>query len=224
MSAASPIPTSHPSTEPWHEEIVAAFQALAADDTTGYEVLSVTIDAEHLYYLDATLDEMSRRDRRLPHPTNRDRTRIRSATVDAVLELFLESREREGGSVVESGELARAMDGDLGNIFYGGVVQRLDDWGRARLVDVDLLLPPETLSKLDRELTRFVLSYFHGPEQAFYLDQQFSDFRSAFVEASLLTWLILHGLIAQVAVRSCASPALHPQERASRRRRALRLA
>lgn len=185
-------------SEPWHEEIVAAYRERTEQNDRLYDGIPVTFDGEYLRYLDRALDEMCRANRRLPHPGASARTRLRSAAVDVMMGAFLERRAAE--PIDGSLELADAMAGDMENILLGGLVQRLDARGRERLASVEVLLSRRSACNLDAEVRRLARDHMAPEDSASYLADEFDDLRSAFVEAGVLTWLIWQGAVAEEAV------------------------
>ena len=137
---------------------------------------------------------------------------------------FLGAPEPASGSTAMSTDIGDAMTEDVTNILLGGVLQRMESVGRARLTTVELLLPPHLIRDIDEWLRRFALSYLDELDQPFYLGEGYGDLRSALIEAVMLGWMIDSGLIARHAVPACETTMrLEAQERASRRRRWLRL-
>lgn len=219
-SAAAKVPV-----DPWHEEIVQKFQARLLTEGSGYEAIRVTFDELSLRYFDRALDEMSVGDGRLPHHLNLDRTLIRSAACDVVMDKFVVRRQAGSrGPHAKPIDLERALTGNLGDVLIAGLLQRLDPWGMAKLVPVELLVDQLVARRVDAELQRMV-EQFESPDRELYLEESFPDFRSAFVEAGLLTWMLWEGLVAEEAVPPRARYLrLDVQQRASRRRRWLRTA
>lgn len=207
----------------WHEEIVAAYERRLDRQGRGYEVLAFTIDEEYLRYFDRVLEETATEDRRLPHPRNPDRTLLRSAAAEVILPTLIRGREAEGDPPHPLDEPDSAIAGDLYNVLLGGLIRRMDLSRLPRLVAVELLLLPEAILNLDDELRR-IAEHLMDEERECYLGDGFRDFRSSFIEAALMTWMILHELVAEEAVPDRHSFArVGAQERAFPRRRALRL-
>jgi hypothetical protein len=214
-----------PATPPtWHEEIVAAFRLRIDRQIAGYEVVTIKVDEEYLRYFDRVLEEMSVADDRLPHPRNPDRTLLRSAAAEVILETFIAGREAEGDPSRDHGGIDSAMTGDLYNVLGDGLVRRMDPARRHRLVTVDLLFQPDVPARLDDELRRIGSALMHEDAEV-YLADGFNDFRASFIQACLVTWMVLQELVAEEAIPARQTFALlDAQEQASRRRRLLRLA
>lgn len=184
--------------EPWHDEIVAAYRTRAAVSDGAYEPVTLTFDREYLRYFDRVLDDMCRADRRLPHPGPAVRARLRSAAVDVMMEAFV--ARRGTGGVDDSVELAAAMAGDMENILLGGLLQRIEARGRERLTSVEVVLSSRSARDLEAEVRGLARDHMAAEDSAAYLDDEFDDLRSAFVESAVLTWLIWHGEVAEEAV------------------------
>lgn len=207
----------------WHDEIVAAFQLRIGSQAGAYEVVAVSIDDEYLRYFDRMLEEMALHDRRLPHPRNRDRTLLRSAAAEVILPTFLRGRKAEGGPTHPLADADSAMAGDLYNVFLGGLMRRMDPERHSRFAAVELLVSSDVAISLDDEIRRTGAALL-DEDRDWYLGDGFRDFRSSFIEAALVTWMILHRLVAEEAVPDRHSFArLDAQPKASRRRRGLRL-
>jgi hypothetical protein len=201
----------------WHEEIVVAYERRLDRQGRGYEVLAFNIDEEYLRYIDRVLEEMAADDRRLPHPRNPDRTHVRSAAAEVILPTFIRGREAEGDPLHPLDDPDSAMAGDLYNVLLGGLIRRMDPSRLPRLAPVVLLLPPAAILNLDEELTR-IAEHLMDEDRECYLGDCYHDFRSSFIEAALVTWMILHELVAEEAVPDRNSFAqFGPQQQASRR-------
>lgn len=183
----------------WHEEIVAAYERRLDRQGGSYDVLAFSIDEEYLRYIDRVFEEMASEDRRLPHPRNPDRTLVLSAAAEVILPTFIRGREVEDDAPHPLDDPDSAMAGDLYNILLGSLIRRMDSSRLPRLVPVELLLPPEAILNLDGELRR-IAEHLMDEERECYLGDGLHDFRSSFIEAALVTWMILHDLVAEEAV------------------------
>ena len=207
----------------WGDEILAEFQTRLERWPTGYTLLSLTLDAEYLRYLDRVLVEMRHTDRRLLHPRTRNRVLLRSAAIDVIVGTFIAQRESAPATLGHPVDPTDALSGDLGNILYTGLVRRENPVYRRRLEALDVLLLAEDARHLDGEVRRLTAKHFASEDRSFYQAEGFVGLRSAFLEACIVTWMILQGLVAEEAVPARrAFAACDAQERASRRRRLLR--
>ena len=99
----------------WGDEILAEFQTRLERWPTGYTLLSLTLDAEYLRYLDRVLVEMRHTDRRLLHPRTRNRVLLRSAALDVIVGTFIAQRESAPATLGHPVDPTDALSGDLGN-------------------------------------------------------------------------------------------------------------
>ena len=224
MTLTTASSTGGPHAEAWHDEIVAAFEARIARPGTSHQVVALALDKEYMRYFDRLLEEMSSADARLPHPHNPDRTLLRSAACEVILGSFVAGREAEGDPAADEAGIEAAMTGDLPDVLLDALLRRTDPDRPDRLVAVELLLLPEAVASLERQLRQLAACLEHE-DREWYLDGGFADLRASFVEASIVTWMLLHELVAAEAIPARHTSAiLDAQERASRRRRILRLA
>ncbi|MEX1142829.1 MAG: hypothetical protein WD399_07385 [Thermoleophilaceae bacterium] len=207
---------SEAAAEPWRDEIVAAYHAGSKSSADAFDTITVTFDGEYLRYFDRALDGMCLADERLPRPSAAVRALMRSAAVSVVAGAFVMRRTVE--VIGDDGGAADAMTGNLENILLGGLVQRVSPTRRERLAAVELRLATSCVRDIDAEVRSLAVAHMARVDVESYLGEEFDDLRSAFVEASMLTWLIWRGLVAEEAVPSTDTYAQLAREHGNRRR------
>lgn len=184
----------------WQAEIIAAFQSRREGGIVGYDPVTISVDDEYLRYFDRVLKELSASDSRLPHPRSPRTTLLRSAAAEVMLSTFIEGRQGERQSTNGCSDLAAAMTGDLGGVLLDGLRRRLEPPRGYGQTEIALLLTAETSTVLDDELRCLANAYLLEDDRAWYLQAGFNDWRSSFVEASLVAWMLLNDLVAEEAV------------------------
>lgn len=219
INASTEPLTADAAPAPWREGIVTAFQMRMERGVAGYAVLGLTLDVEYLRYFDGVLIELCHADRRLLHPRSPNRAILRSAALDVVVANFIARREADTTLSGDPVNLADALNGDLGNVLFTGLLHRENPLSGPRLEAIDVLLLPGAACHLNDEVRRLVERYFSPDDRGFYLGEGFDALRSAFLEACVVTWMILNELVAEEAVPARdAFAVIEAQESAFRRR------